>query len=209
MGVRRASRAGLDGIVERNPGGPISAPYSSDGYNGIFNTLGRLIGDGTYYNPAQEGVAGAFATAKPIPASAVSVSVSQSDNLDGTRLAYRALDGSVVSNGSTAVGGESHTGQATNRWWRVDFINRRFIATRLGQRTRADGGLSLTSYVWQGSEDGSSWTTLVTATGVGTAGSTWYTHACTDPTPWRYVRIFQAANNWLVLGDVEMWGLLL
>lgn len=163
---------------------PFTVSWSVNGYNGVFRLMGLNAGSGTFTNPA-----GSLYTA------------TQSTNLDGTRIASKATDGSSAT--------ESHTNSGAGEWWKADFLSGHTLTpTRLGIIGRDGGGLHPANFKLQGSNDNSSWTDLLTVTTSGIAATTWSSWAVTGSAAYRYIRILHSDASYLVLGDVEMWGTL-
>jgi len=173
----------------------ITRTWTSDGMNGIFAAI--AWNTGSFVNPS------------------TLFTMTQSSNLDGTRVAARATDG--------AAGDESHTtnstggtGGASGQWWKVDFgATRRMSVTRFGIQGRAVTSHEPRNFQLEGSMDNSSWTTISANSGSTALPGllTWYSAAATDATPWRYIRVRQtglnaSSDNYFVMGEFELWGTL-
>lgn len=190
---------------------PETWTWITDYPNGVFNALGYSYGasngqTGVYLNPAGGGT-GLYANG--LFTSPVGLTVTQSSDQDGTRVASKALDHSVDPND-----GCSHTQSIANSWWKVDFgSGHTFTPTRLGICGRASGGLEPRNFKLQGSNDNSTWTDLLTVTNDGPADNAWWSSTVSGSSGYRYLRIYETGANsggsdYLILGEVEMWGTL-
>lgn len=162
------------------------------GLTGLIDAIGTNDGVDAYVNPSPS-----------------IVTASQSTNQDGTRTADKAFDHS-----NTPGTSETHTTNVANSWWQVDFKDRRVALTRVGLWNRSGFDQHPQTFKIQGSEDGTSWTDLLTVSNPSSADGTWWTGEITSTTLWSHVRVLQtgtntAGANYLVLGEVEFWGELL
>ena len=165
---------------------PLDIPWSTNGFNGVFNTMGLNVGGGTFANPH--------------PAK---YTATQSTNQDGTRTADKATDHSTDGNN-----GCTHTQSGSNQWWKADMqLGRTMTVTRFGILGRG-GGTHPGAFVLQGSNDDSAWTDLLTVATPGIVDNTWSSWPVIGAGAYRYLRVLQTVSNYLVLGDVEMWGTL-
>ena len=149
---------------------------------------------------------------RPVPATP------NSTDIDGTRL--RIFCSSVLSGHNSyhpVDRGASTTPFGSNpvsgSWWAVDFKTRRLLCNYLSVMTRADvNSERLMAFVLEGSDDASSWTTLLTVANTGFASAAeWKSWAVTPTVQYRYFRIRQTAANsqgtqHLVFGEVEFYG---
>lgn len=181
---------------------PFTRTYSSDIANGIIAWLATAGGTKTFSNPATSGSGDV-----PDPFVAATVTVSQSSNQDGTRVANKALDHSL-----DASTGCSHTTNSAGGWWKIDFGASHTVApTKVSLIGRSSGGTHPRNWKLQGSNDDSAWTDLLTVTGAGPNDSTWYSATVTGAAAYRYLRILStgvdsAGSNYLIIGDIEFWG---
>lgn len=181
---------------------PNVTTWTKDYPDGVFNVLGRVFGGGIFANPAGSG-SGLFVNAEQM------VVATQSSNLDATRTADKALDHSLDSNV-----GSTHTGNVADSWWQVDFTaNRLFQPTRLAIVGRASAGQHPRNFKLQGSDDTVTWTDLLTVSSEGPNDNSWWSKEVVGSAFYRYLRILQtglnsSGANYLVLGEVEMWGIL-
>jgi F5/8 type C domain len=181
--------------------------WSVNGYNGLINQIGTALGAELgqgYINPDSTAPAG---TANK-PAGTVTgyqVTSSQSSNIDAYRLSYRAFDHVVTANGNTATGGEAHTSTQANPWWKVDFGLKTIRLDRFGTIARTDPTYLTGNFLVQGSNDNTNWTTLLTIAATVPQG-TWNSWQVTDPTRFRYIRVYQNGSTYLTIGDIEFWG---
>lgn len=172
-----------------------SIAWATNGYNGLIDWLGEnKVGD-TFANP--DTVRGYVTT-------------SQISNQSGSLTADKAID--------QATGTSSNRSHTTNAahcpWWVIDFgASNSVAATRIGIIGQASAGNHPKNTHIQGSVDGAVWNELVNLGGTAVANNTWTSWAVTDTTPYRYFRIRHvnnpgdsSSNNYLVLGDVEIWG---
>jgi hypothetical protein len=197
---------------------PISMPYVGDGRNGLIFALGLLlaqqVGSLSYCNPALNTPSGTpgYPTGG-YPGGAITVTPTQISDLAAHRGAWRAFDNSIadgnVAAGNAASGGDAATASVANPWWQCDFgVDRRVSLTRVGHRNWTPTSNNPTNYKWQGSNDGSTWTDLTAVQAGAQTSGAWFTHAVTDATPYRYVRLQLAGTQFCVVGEVEFWGTL-
>lgn len=173
----------------------ITRTWSSDGLNGIFAAI--AWNTGSFVNPS------------------TLFTMSQSSNLDGTRIAARATDG-VAGDEIHTTNSSGGTGGGSGQWWKVDFgATRRMSVTRFGIQGRAVASHEARNFQLEGSMDNSAWTTISANSGSTALPGlfTWYSAASTDATPWRYIRIRQtglnaSSDNYLTFGEIEFWGTL-
>ena len=161
------------------------------GLTGLIDAIGTNDGVDAYVNPSPSLVAASQSTTH------------------GTSTAHKAFDHS-----NTHGTSETHTTDAANSWWQVDFKEYRVVLTRVGLWNRSGYSQHPRTFKIPGSEDGTSWTDLLTVSNPSSADGTWWTGEITSTTPWAYVRVLQTGTNtfganYLVLGEVEFWGELL
>jgi hypothetical protein len=123
--------------------------------------------------------------------------------------AWRAFNGSIVSAG----GGNGFWNAAVGM---PAYIGYQFSAAKTVtsyKLNQGDGGIVAyypNNFTFDGSNNGTDWTTLDTRTGEasGKAASTWYTYTITSPASYTYYRlnITAAFQNYGVIQELEMWG---
>ena len=168
--------------------------WSADGYNGLIDWLGEnKVGD-AFANPD---------TTRGF------IDATQITNQSGTLVAAKALDQAT---GTTS--NRSHTTNPHGAWWQLDFG----VGNAIGVRRIGIIGQSATSnqpryFVVLGANSDGVWHELASAENVGPTNAAWWSVAVTDDSPYRYIRILgsrspmdSSSNNFLVLGDVEIWG---
>jgi hypothetical protein len=90
-----------------------------------------------------------------------------------------------------------------------DFIGRRVKVREYTVKNRWDSTLAWPSALTlQGSNDGVAWTDLDAASPGYTAVDQWKHFTCDNvpADPFRYVRLLDTADTYLVLGEVELYG---
>jgi hypothetical protein len=198
---------------------PVTVDYSTAGFNGIFDAIsrgraGQISAPYGLAMPCDADAGTPFAVPAAFASLGYKVTVSQNSNVDGTRLAFRALDRNNTTSGNAAQGGESHTGGGADQWWKVDFgSGYEFTPTRLGILGRSTSGYHPRNFKLQGSANDSTWTDLLTVSADGPTDNAWWTSAVSGSAAYRYIRIITTGNNsssdtHLVMGALEMWGTL-
>jgi hypothetical protein len=168
--------------------GPVAHDYVSDGdANGIFYALGTLSGDFT--NPAEDGV---------VVASESGILTPWNPPPHATYLTDRDSSVNIFHTPGPAVG-----------WVLWDFIGRRVKVREYTVRSRWDSNtLHPTAWQLQGSNDGATWDVLDDGAPGFTTTDQWRHFTCDSvPTdPYRYVRLIDYTDSYLVLGEVELYG---
>lgn len=160
--------------------------------NGILNYLGTQGYVASFSNPAVDSFRrpGFITTTQ----STTNNSSQEPENaFSGTPLTYTA------------------TTDTANSWWQVDFGEYRVTSETIGLVGRSEGAVHLRNFTVAESNDGSTWTTIYTATDEGPETDAWAFITTSSPTPSRYLRITQTGANssgsdFLTIGELEIWG---
>ena len=131
-------------------------------------------------------------------------SVSQSSDINGIRVAWRAMDGGLLEEQ-----GESHTTSDDGNWWRIDFDNPVAIGRVVWQwRLNSDGSVKNESGDWdkiklvmlQGSNNSEDWTDVqeIEHPGVGEI-----TVEIGDRRAFRSWRLLALTYGYLIFGELE------
>jgi hypothetical protein len=110
-----------------------------------------------------------------------------------------------------------HSSAAGDHWARWDFGTARSVSLReYTVRSRWDsnqvaggGPGHPTAWQLQGSNDGSTWDVIDVVAAAGfTALDQWKHFTCDNPDlgPYRYIRLLDSADTYLILGEVELYG---
>jgi hypothetical protein len=182
-------------------GGTRNLTWVSDGdANGLIYYLGTL--GGTFMTPVPE-TGSTVNDGTDLKVSASSYMTYSGQNYAPYRAVNRAT-GVHFSNNGDGLG-----------WYKFDFKTRTLVPNRLSIRSRSDGtGNMLTNFVLEGSNDDSSWTTILSVSGAGfTAADQWKSWLVSGTTTWRYLRIRMTAPdsngaNYMTMGEVELYGVL-
>jgi hypothetical protein len=170
--------------------GPVAHDYVSNGdANGIFYALGTL-GGGSFQNPVRSG--------GPVVATPASTLTPWNPPPTPDYLTDRDSTVNIFHTAGPAVG-----------WVLWDFVGRRVKLRDYTVRSRWDSNsLHPTAFQLQGSNDGSSWDVLDDGAPGFTTVDQWRHFTCDSvPTdPYRYVRLIDYADSYLVLGEVELYG---
>ena len=184
-------RTRYPGKIDERLLSPIVLAYTANQYDGIFNYLGTNGGKQSFQNP----------TITLYPAS-------QSSTYSAGYEAYKATDHSI-----TTGGGENHTQNYANSWWKVDFVGRSFLPNYIGIVGRTASGQHLRNWKVQGSNNDLDWTDLLIVTNAGPGNGTWFTQSILASSTYRYLKILQTGPNsngqdYLCMGELEFWGYL-
>lgn len=181
---------------------PTTLTHGTDFPDGIFNWLGTVGNTQLFGNPATAAT-GLYAN-RPTGSS---YTATQSTDQDGTRTAPKATDHLLDANNNC-----SHTQNIANSWWKANFgAGHTVTPTYIGICGRDGGGMEPRNFKLQGSNDDSAWTDLLTVVATGPNDNAWWSSAVTASAAYRYLRILQNGLNssgfdYLVLGEVELWG---
>jgi hypothetical protein len=199
---------------------PCQRVWSADGYNGLFEAIRSAAGAQMLAPWGLMSPDTTVATDTPgcppgaVPGSVYRITTSQSADHTSKFKSFRAVDRSIAYDGAIATGGESHTPNTANSWWKMDFGVGYFCTpTRFGIYGRSSGDQHPRNFKIQGSNDNTNWTDLHTVTSAGPTNGTWWSNAITGAGAYRYIRLYMtglnsSSANYLVLGDVEIWGTL-
>jgi hypothetical protein len=169
----------------------VTHDYASDGdANGIFYALGLEAGGGSFVNPAPADGSGPVLSSE----NAVLGSDAKAENLT-----------------DRTVGTLFHSGGNGNNWALWDFGAARSVSLRdYTVKSRYNSGLTWpTAWQLQASNDNATWDVLDDVTAPGwTAVDQWRHFVVDSPDlgPYRYVRIIDYADAYLVMGEVELYG---
>lgn len=160
--------------------------WSSDGYNGLMDWLGKDKGTTTWAHPE---------TTRSL------VTTAQSSTLSGM-VSSRALN-----QATDTSSGRSHTTDTEQLpWWYMKLTDAVITPTHFSVRSQNHNNGMETKFLVEGSLDGVSWDVLgETATTV--TNNAWYSLAVADAGPYQYFRIMRyEASAHLIIGEVEVWG---
>jgi hypothetical protein len=175
--------------VPASPPGIVAHDYVSNGdTNGIFYALGTL--GGPFSNPAVDG---------PVVVTESSILVPWDPPPHATYLTDRDSTVNIFQTAGPAVG-----------WAMWDFGTARAVKLRdYTVRSRWDANtLHPTAFQLQGSNDGATWDVLDDASPGFTGVDQWRHFACdvVPDNPYRYIRLIDYADGYLILGEVELYG---
>ena len=190
--------------------GPWDLVWQSDGDpNGLVTLLGTRAGGGSSFVIPVDQTAGTVNDGAELKVSALSAEL----YAGVTYAPWRAVDR------ATAPGAAPYWYQSnpnpSGQWVKFDLKARKLIPNRLAIRNRPEPGYSLTSFVVEGSNDDSSWTTLLTVGAVGfSAVSEWKSWAIPGiSTAYRYLRVrstgldASGSTNYFSVAEIEYYGL--
>jgi len=160
--------------------------WSSDGYNGLMDWLGKDKGTTTWAHPEN---------------TRSLVSTSQSSTHSGMT-SDRALDQTT----GTASGRAHTTNGSQFEWWQVKIESAVITPTHFGVRSQNHSNGMETKFNIEGSLDGISWDVLAqTATKV--TNNNWYSVSISGASAYQYFRIMRYETSaHLIIGEVEIWG---
>lgn len=172
----------------------VTKTWSSDGYNGLLDWLGKDKGTTTWAHP--ETTRAYVATAQ----------ISTNASLTSDNAIDQAID---------TTSGRSHTTNADFMpWWYIDFgASNSVVCTRFGIIGQNHASNQPHRFGVYASVDGEHWTELYDSDGTNINQATWTSFAVSDTTKYRYFMIRgnglytdSSSNQYLILGDVEIWG---
>jgi len=183
----------IDWIPGQDPPS-ITFTYSSpDDTNGLFYYLGATKYGSAFQNPINRG----------------EIIVTASGNLVDGWTSDKAFD-RLNDGNSTSPGSIWHSQYSNTGWIAVQFTNNK-VFKLTSFELWASSVHSLASYMranclMQGSNNGSTWTTLLTFYPNVGINVRWYSGTISNTDFYRYYRIYSPSNYYHVIGDIEFYG---
>jgi hypothetical protein len=178
-------------------GNGIEFVYSNPGdTNGLFYYLGATKYGSVFQNPINRG----------------EIIVTASGNIGDGRTADKAFD-RLNDGNNTSPGYVWHSPVSSGGWIMVQFTNNK-VFKLTSFELWASSAHSLANWMGQncliqGSNNGSTWTTLLTFYPNVSENARWHSGTITNNTFYSRYRIYSPSNFYIVIGDIEFYGMLL